>query len=100
MLGIAIWASAFIWLFLRTGSILPLIVVHIAWDANIFLGQRWHAIPLASAYVYLLLFVAAALTWLGDVRARALARQAPLDGMPVAAPLAPGRRLRMSRRCG
>ena len=86
VIGIAVWATVFIWLFLRTGSILPLIVVHIAWDANIFLGQRWHAIPLVSANGYLLLFVVAGLTWLGDVRARSAARQAPLEGMPVAAP--------------
>jgi membrane protease YdiL (CAAX protease family) len=90
VLGIAVWATVFIWLFLRTGSILPLIVVHIAWDASIFLGQRWHAIPLASASVYLLLFVVATLTWLGDFRARSLARPAPLDGMLVTAPRAAG----------
>jgi len=86
VLGIAVWATVFIWLFLRTGSILPLIVVHIAWDANIFLGQRWHAIPLASANVYLLLFVIAAITWLADFRARSPGRQDPLGGMPVAEP--------------
>jgi membrane protease YdiL (CAAX protease family) len=86
VVGIAIWATVFIWLFLRTGSILPLIVVHIAWDSNIFLGQRWRAIPLASANVYLLLFVIAAITWLADLRARSIGRQGPPAGLPVAAP--------------
>ena len=86
VLGISVWATVFVWLFLRTGSILPLIVVHIAWDANIFLGQRWHAIPLAGANVYLLLFVLAAITWLADVRARGPGLQAPLAGPPLAGP--------------
>jgi len=39
-----LWAAIFVWLFLRTGSVLPLIVVHVLWDANIFLGQRWHEV--------------------------------------------------------
>ncbi len=86
VLGIAIWATVFIWLFLRAGSIVPLVVVHIAWDANIFLGERWHVIPLASANVYLLLFVIAAITWLVDLRAGSLGRQGPPGGAPVVEP--------------
>lgn len=86
VLGIAVWATVFVWLFLRTGSILPLIVVHIAWDANIFLGQRWHVIPLVSANVVLLLFVIAGITWLADIRTRTLSGQSPLGAMPVRTP--------------
>jgi len=88
VLGIAVWATVFVWMFLRTGSVLPLVVVHIAWDSNIFLGQRWHALPLVSANVYLLLFVIAGITWLADLRARNLGRQPSLGGMPVVTPTA------------
>ena len=82
--GIAVWATVFIWLFLRTGSVLPLIVVHIAWDANIFLGQRWHAVPVGSANLYLLLFVIALITWLADIRARSRGLETPLTRVPIA----------------
>ncbi|GEM_PF-4492285 len=40
VIGIAVWAAAFTWLFLRTGSVIPLVVVHVLWDATIFLGQQ------------------------------------------------------------
>jgi membrane protease YdiL (CAAX protease family) len=66
VIGIAIWAAVFVWLFLRVGSVLPLIVVHAAWDSNIFLGQRWRAVQLVSAYGFLLLFGLAVLSWLAD----------------------------------
>ncbi|HEX9066022.1 MAG TPA: CPBP family intramembrane glutamic endopeptidase [Streptosporangiaceae bacterium] len=78
VLGIVVWALVFIWLYLRGGSILPLIVVHVLWDASIFLGQRWHAIRVYGGEVYLLLVVAAALTWLAEVRSRHA--QAPSAG--------------------
>ena len=70
VVGIAVWAAAFGWLFLHTGSVLPLIIVHAAWDANIFLGQRWHAVQIGSALVFLALLLIAAISWLADLRAR------------------------------
>jgi membrane protease YdiL (CAAX protease family) len=70
VIGVATWAAVFVWLFLRTGSLLPLIVVHVLWDANIFLGQRWHELQVVTAYGWVLLVLAATVTWLVDVRAR------------------------------
>ncbi|MGN6790860.1 MAG: CPBP family intramembrane glutamic endopeptidase [Streptosporangiaceae bacterium] len=82
VIGIVIWAAVFVWLFLRTGSVLPLIVVHVLWDANVFLGQRWHEVQLATASAWILLVVVAALTWLVDVRARRAERLAELAQLP------------------
>ena len=92
VLGIAIWALAFIWLYLRGGSILPLIAVHVLWDSSIFLGERWHDIRLVSGEAYLLLLVAAGLTWVAEVRNRHAAGppaggRASLHPWPVPAPV-------------
>jgi len=70
VLGIAVWAAVFVWLFLRAGSVLPLIVVHVLWDANIFLGQRWNAPRTASAIAFVCLFGAAVISWIADIGAR------------------------------
>lgn len=70
VIGIAVWALTFIWLYLRGGSILPLIIVHVLWDTSIFLGDRWHELRLVSGELYLLLLVVAGLTWLAEVRNR------------------------------
>lgn len=70
VIGIAVWALAFVWLYLRGGSILPLIVVHFLWDSSIFLGDRWHDIRLFSGEAYLLVLIVAAITWLAEVRNR------------------------------
>ena len=70
VIGIALWAAVFVWLFLRTGSVLPLIVVHVLWDANIFLAQRWHELQIVTGYGWVLLLLVAAVTWLVDVKAR------------------------------
>jgi hypothetical protein len=88
VIGIALWAAVFVWLFLRSGSVLPLIVVHAAWDANIFLGLRWHLVPQASALAFLGLFAIAIISWLAEVgRRRARAR----SGHPPDAPTRPTR---------
>ena len=70
VIGIAIWASVFVWLFLRTGSVLPLIVVHVLWDSTIFLSQRWNELRVATAYIWILLVLIAALTWILDIQSR------------------------------
>jgi CAAX protease family protein len=70
VIGIAVWAAVFAWLFLRTSSLLPLIIVHAAWDVNIFLEQRWHAVQIGSALVFLGLLVIATISWLSDLGAR------------------------------
>jgi membrane protease YdiL (CAAX protease family) len=82
VLGIAIWATVFIWLFLRTGSVLPLIFVHILWDTTIFLGQHWHVVLIAAANAWLLLLVAAGISWLVDVHARRAGRSGPPGAQP------------------
>jgi len=89
VIGIAFWATVFVWLFVRTGSVLPLIVVHIIWDTSIFLGQRWHAISIISANAWILIGLAAGVTWLIDVRsrrARPPGRRPPSAGDPATAP--------------
>lgn len=68
--GIAVWAAFFIWLFLRSGTVVPLIVVHFLWDLTIFFEHRWHAFAVGRADAYLLLPVAAGITWLVDVLQR------------------------------
>lgn len=83
VIGIATWAAVFVWLYLRTGSVLPLVVVHVIWDANIFLGQRWHEVQIATANIWILLVLVAAFTWLVDVRDR---RAPPPAGPPVLPP--------------
>src|SRR5258707_10714833 len=70
VLGIAVWAAIFVWLFLRTGSVLPLIVVHVLWDTTIFLGQHWHAVQIATGYGWLFLLLAAGISWMIELHAR------------------------------
>jgi membrane protease YdiL (CAAX protease family) len=70
VVGIAVWAVVFVWLFLRTGSVIPIIVVHFGWDATIFWAQRWHWLDAARAVGALLLLIAATMTWLSEVSKR------------------------------
>jgi hypothetical protein len=63
VVGIAAWAVVFIWLYLRTGSIIPLIIVHFLWDATIFLTQRWHWIGVLAVYLSTVLIIAGAVSW-------------------------------------
>jgi len=70
VVGIAVWAAVFVWLFLRTGSVIPLIVVHFLWDAIIFAGQRWHWLVGAGLTAALLLLVAATITWVAGISRR------------------------------
>jgi membrane protease YdiL (CAAX protease family) len=93
VVGIAVWAAVFIWLFLRTGSVLPLIVVHFLWDSTIFWSQRWHAILTAQAIAFLLLPLAAGISWLAEALKRAGPGQPPPGGpaLPYGGWLADGR---------
>lgn len=67
VVGIAVWAAVFVWLFLRTGSVIPLVVVHFLWDVTIFWAQRWHWLNAARTIVALLLLAAATFSWLAEV---------------------------------
>jgi len=80
VVGIAVWAAIFVWLFLRTGSVLPLIIVHMLWDSSIFLGQRWHEVQVATASGWIMLVLAAAISWLIDLQSR---QPGPPGGPPV-----------------
>lgn len=67
VLGIAVWATVFVWLYLRAGSVIPLIVVHFLWDATQFSGmqpQLKYGIGLLVAAALFLLPLAAGITWL------------------------------------
>ena len=71
IIGIAIWAALFVWIYLRGGSILPLIAVHFLWDFTIFLGQQWRpAIALRGLTFLVLLPLAATISWLIEVVSR------------------------------
>jgi membrane protease YdiL (CAAX protease family) len=49
VVGIAVWAIVFIWLYLRLGSVMPLIVVHILWDILGFYAMNKHWLPAIAA---------------------------------------------------
>lgn len=70
VIGIAVWAALFVWLFLRSGSVLPLIIVHVLWDASIFLGQHWHVVRIITVFAWLLLLLTAVITWLIEASGR------------------------------
>jgi membrane protease YdiL (CAAX protease family) len=65
--GIAVWAAMFIWLYLRTQSLLPLIAVHFLWDLAALLGQRWHAISAVLLIGIVVLPFAGGFTWLVEI---------------------------------
>lgn len=67
LVGIAFWAVIFIWLFLRTGSIIPLIIVHFCWDASIFWSQQHHIVGVFAALAVLILLLASFVSWLADL---------------------------------
>ncbi len=73
------------WLYLRAGSVLPLIVVHVLWDASIFLGQHWHVLRIVSVFAWLLLLLVAVITWLVEVTRR---HAAPPGGTAASTPRA------------
>jgi membrane protease YdiL (CAAX protease family) len=80
VIGIAVWAAVFVWLFLRTGSVIPLVVVHFLWDGTIFWAQRWHWLNAVRAIGALLLVAAATFTWLAEVSKRKSGGRPPPGG--------------------
>jgi hypothetical protein len=62
--GVLIWASVFVWLYLRFRSIVPLVVVHSTWDVLITLTARWHFVGAVEVLLMLALFVTAPVTWM------------------------------------
>ena len=63
VVGIVVWAALFLWIYLRTQALLPLIVAHTAWDAVGFLSQRWGAVAAVGLLAAVALFIAAPISW-------------------------------------
>lgn len=79
VIGIAVWAAIFVWLFYRFGSVIPLIILHFFWDTTIFLGERWVAAAAVGEFLGLILLAAGLVTWLAGISARRTARHPPPD---------------------
>lgn len=73
VLGILIWASVFVWLYLRTRSLLPIVAVHVVWDTTVFMAQRWPAAIVVGLLFALAMAIAAPITWLVERSDRRLA---------------------------
>jgi hypothetical protein len=65
-IGILIWAATFLWLFWRFRSVVPMIIVHIGWDAMAFLGVVSHVFDGLLVLSILALFVTAVALWFAD----------------------------------
>jgi hypothetical protein len=63
VVGILVWAALFLWIYLRTNALLPLMITHAAWDSVSFLSQRWAAIALVAVLVTVAIWIAAPITW-------------------------------------
>jgi hypothetical protein len=64
VLGILVWAVLFYWIYLRTRSLLLLMVGHAAWDAVGFLSQRWAFVAGIGILLVVGIWIAAPITWL------------------------------------
>jgi len=73
VVGILVWASVFIWLYLRTRSLLPIMAVHVAWDATVFMAQRWPVANVIGLLIVVAMLIAAPITWLAERSAPPLA---------------------------
>lgn len=87
VLGVLIWAPTFVWLYRRFRTIVPLIVVHSAWDVLAVLSARWHGVAALLFLLVLALFVTGPITWRVD---RANARRSVPSGWQDS-PWPPGR---------
>lgn len=82
VVGILIWGSVFVWLYLRTRSLLPIMAVHAAWDTTVFMAQRWPVAILFGLLVVVAMVIASPITWLAE---RSNPQLAPAPGPSVAA---------------
>jgi len=64
VLGIAVWAAVFAWLYLRTRSLVPLIAVHCCWDLVVTFAQRWPSVAGFAALAMVAVVIAAPISWL------------------------------------
>jgi membrane protease YdiL (CAAX protease family) len=63
-LGIVVWASVFVWLYLRTRSLVPLIAIHCFWDLVVTFSARWGVVAGLWFLAMLGVLVAAPISWL------------------------------------
>lgn len=80
VLGIVIWAAAFVFLYLRFRSVIPLIVIHVCWDAVQYLTLAWHWFAVVSVAAALIFLLAALVLWLVDLASHH--SKPPYGGMP------------------
>lgn len=65
-LGIFVWASIFLWLFLRFRTLVPLIVVHSLWDIFGVLAKYWRPVGGIEFLLIVLLWIAGTITWISQ----------------------------------
>jgi Type II CAAX prenyl endopeptidase Rce1-like len=82
VLGILIWAPVFLWLFYRFRTIVPLIIVHSAWDLVITLADHWPVFGGLGSLAMIALFIVAPILWLVERGERNNARRVPMLGPP------------------
>jgi hypothetical protein len=82
VIGIAVWAAVFVLLYLRFGSVIPLIILHFFWDAVQFTGQKWHVVGGIGVLVGLALLVTGLVCWLMDISNRRAAKYIRPPGNP------------------
>jgi hypothetical protein len=81
-LGILIWASVFLWLFLRTRSLLPLIAVHCYWDLYVTFARHSGLVAGLSFLGIIVLLIAAPISWLVQRASVGEASVAPAVPLP------------------
>ena len=64
VVGIVVWASVFLWLFLRFRTIVPLIVVHSLWDLSIVATHYWAPAGGITVLTWGVVFLTSFITWL------------------------------------
>jgi hypothetical protein len=64
VVGILVWAALFYWIYLRTHSLILLMVSHAAWDVVGFLSQRWGAVAGFAILAAVAIWIAAPITWM------------------------------------
>jgi hypothetical protein len=77
--GITVWAALFAWLFWRTRSLVPLIVVHVWWDLVVTFSDHVPVVGGVGALAGVGLLIVAPISWLVE---RASAPSHPSDSLP------------------
>jgi membrane protease YdiL (CAAX protease family) len=80
VVGIFIWASVFIWLYLRTRSLVPIIAVHFLWDFTVFMTLRWTWVGGLAVLVVACAAIASPITWLVERSDRSTPGMAGVNG--------------------